>query len=219
MSGGKGSCVVVVGTGTDVGKTHVTCALLAVLGSRGIAWKPIESGATSDQSDSTRLARAGEVVPALHSFPEPISPHLAARRAGVVIDSARIIDGARRLRQAHAVTLIETAGGLLSPLEVGFTNADLVRELAPESVILVAADRLGVLHDVAATIGAAGAKGVSFDAIVLSAPETPDASTGTNQRELGLVFGLGVAAVFERAAFDAVESARAARETLAAIRC
>jgi dethiobiotin synthetase len=219
VSGETSISVVVVGTGTDVGKTHVTCALLSVLGSRGIAWKPIESGVTSDESDSGRLARAGETIPALHSFAEPLSPHLAARNAGVVIDPTRIVAEARRLRDSRRVTLIETAGGLLSPLDVGFTNADLVRELAPERVLLVAPDRLGVLHDVAATIGAARAKGVSFDAIVLSAPETPDASTGTNQSELGRIFGLGIAAVFERAAFDAVESVRAARETLVAIRC
>lgn len=219
MSGENGICVVVVGTGTDVGKTHVTCALLRVLAERGIAWKPIESGVTSESSDSARLAGAGEVVPALYSFPEPISPHLAARHAGVVIDRARILERAGSLRGAHDVTLIETAGGLLSPLDVGFTNADLVRELAPERVVLVAPDRLGVLHDVAATIGAARTKGVNVDAIVLSAPESADASTGTNEHELGHVFGMGIAAVFARAAFDTAESLRAARETLARIRC
>ena len=215
----RGLSVVVVGTGTDVGKTHVSCALLHALGTRARAWKPIESGVTVESSDSARLARAGAVVPALHSFEEPISPHLAARRSGITLDRARIVELARQHRDASEIFLIETAGGLLSPLDVHFVNADLVRELEPDRVLLVAPDRLGVLHDVAATIGAARTKGVSFDAIVLSAPAVPDASTGSNRSELSEVFGLGIAALFPRADFDATESQLAARETLLAIRC
>lgn len=215
----RGVSVVVVGTGTDVGKTHVTCALLCVLGQRGRAWKPIESGVTVESSDSARLARAGAAAPSLYSFEEPISPHLAARRSGISLDRARIVELAHSHREKSGVFLIETAGGLLSPLDVHYVNADLVRELVPDRVVLVAPDRLGVLHDVAATIGAARTKGVSFDAIVLSAPAVPDASTGSNRNELSEVFGLGVAAVFPRAEFDAAESQRAAEETLVAIRC
>jgi dethiobiotin synthetase len=174
---------------------------------------------SENASDSTRLAQAGRALPATYVFREPISPHLAARRAGVTLDRARIVADARRLRDEHEVVLLETAGGLLSPLDTGFTNLDLVRDLAPETVILVATDRLGVLHDVAAALGAAQAKSLSVDAIVLSAPETADASTGTNRDELSTVFGWEVAAVFERASFDSEPSRRAAEETLAAIRC
>ena len=48
----------------------------------------------------------------------------------------------------------------------------------------VAPDRLGVLHDVTATVRAASTVGLAVHHIVLSAPAVPDASTGTNAGEL-----------------------------------
>lgn len=211
--------VVIVGTGTNVGKTHVGQALLASGAGRLAAWKPIESGATAESSDTRALSRAGPTHPPLYSLSEPISPHLAARRQGVVIDRSLVVEGARRQAVESEVLLIETAGGLFSPLDVKLTNADLVLALAPSRVLLVAADRLGVLHDVGATVGAARALGLGIDALVLSTPEHPDPSTGTNRAELESTVGIRVAAVFPRAAFDAAPSRDAARETLDAMKC
>ena len=50
--------------------------------------------------------------------------------------------------------------------------------------VLVASDRLGVLHDVCATLAAMRAHGACPDYLVLSAPAQADASTGTNAAEL-----------------------------------
>lgn len=179
--------VVVVGTGTDVGKTHVGASLARAFRSRGLAvdaWKPVASGVTSGAGeDATMLAEgAGTAVrdPA-HVFEPPISPHLAARRAGVELSAAALVRVARR---GGEVLLVETAGGLYSPLSDRETNADLVRALDPDRTLLVAPDRLGVLHDVVATLRAARADGLALSAIALSAVATPDASTGTNAGEL-----------------------------------
>ncbi len=201
--------IVVVGTGTEVGKTHVTCALLSQMGSGASAWKPVESGG----GDTGALSRAGTTLPARYSFAEPISPHLAAQRHDQTIDLAEIV----ALANQYSPDLIETAGGLFSPLFVGITNLDLVLQLAPARVLLVAPDRLGVLHDLGATIRAASAAGLKADAVVLSEPEVRDASTTTNARELESVVGIPVAAVFPRAPFDAEPSRSAARATLAAL--
>jgi dethiobiotin synthetase len=207
----SGFVVAVAGTGTSVGKTHV-CQALSHHG-RGtiVVWKPIESGA----GDTEELRRAGPTEAALYSFREPISPHLAARREGASIDLDRIVRVAHEL--AAEVLVIETAGGLFSPLGVGVTNADLIRALAPDRVLLVAPDRLGVLHDVGAAVTAARAVGLAIDSVVLSAPEMADASTHTNRRELENTVGIRVAAEFPRARFDAAESLARARETLDAL--
>ena len=53
--------------------------------------------------------------------------------------------------------------------------------------MLVAPDRLGVLHDVGATHRAAASAGVVVDAVVLMAPAKADASTGSNAAELALL--------------------------------
>jgi dethiobiotin synthetase len=140
-------------------------------------------------------------------FTRPVSPHLAARDASVVIELSEL------LRYVASVCeggpngiLIELAGGLFSPLAPQLTNADVARELDPTLTVLVAPDRLGVLHDVAATTRAAGADRVRIDGVILVAPETPDASTGTNAAELPMVVSAPVLAELGRAPMSALAS-------------
>ena len=78
-------------------------------------------------------------------------------------------------------------------------NADLVRAVNPDVTLLVAPDRLGVLHEVLATHRAASTAAVDLDGIVLVAPERPDSSTGLNAGELGRVLEVPVVAVVGRA--------------------
>jgi dethiobiotin synthetase len=148
----------------------------------------------------------------LYSFRDPISPHLAAQRDGIRIDIGAIrhwVD-----QNTRALTLIETAGGLFSPLARSTSNLDLVRALSPARLLLVAPDRLGVIHDLTATLGLAATKRSSPDAVILSAPEFPDASTGHNAEAL---IALGIAsplAIFPRLPDDHPESLAAADRVL-----
>lgn len=211
--------VVVLGTGTGVGKTHVACALLGELRHAGadvVGLKPVETGVGEGVSDASRLSEAaGRGAAPLHGFADPVSPHLAARRARVRVDVAAIVRWVAG--QACSVTLVETAGGALSPLSDEAVQADLAAALAPARAVLVATDRLGVLHDVAATLEACRRRGVD-PVVVLSAPTVPDASTGTNAGELE---GLGIAtvsAVFPRCGAQDDRSRGAARKVLASLR-
>ncbi|MCC6644186.1 MAG: dethiobiotin synthase [Polyangiaceae bacterium] len=215
--------VVVVGTGTDVGKTHVTCALLRAAVDAGLAargWKPLASGARGPFGDDAlahaEAARAAPIAPG-HVFEPPVSPHLAARAAGVDVSIPALVDRARALAGSLDLLLVETAGGLFSPVTDAHANDELVRALAPTAVLLVAPDRLGVLHDVAATRLAGRARQVEVSATVLSAPPAPDASTGTNAAELASSAGVDVVAVFPRAAPVRPTSLAAAQATLAAL--
>lgn len=206
----------VVGTGTGVGKTHVTLSLVRALEARGVGatpWKPVVTGTASPEGDDAALLSAAlgrPLAAPVFSAPEPVSPHLAAARAGRSIDLGALAARGRELSSAHELVVVETAGGLFSPLGPGRTNVDVVRALAPCAVVLVAPDRLGVLHDVGAASRAARAESLSIDAFALSAPERADASTGTNAGEL---VALGTAArvfAFARAPFGAAESLAAA---------
>jgi dethiobiotin synthetase len=207
--------IVVVGTGTDVGKTHVSSSLLSFArseGRRGAAFKPIATGVTASCDDAVAHAEALAVpyrAPAF-SYLRPVSPHLAAREEKRPIDLPLIARETRTLEEGYEFVLVEIAGGLFSPLSETKTNADLVLALAPAAVVLVAPDRLGVLHDVGACVRAARASGIELSARVLSAPVDADASTGSNAEELDRV-GLGpVTCVFPRARADAPESRSAA---------
>ncbi|MBW2457813.1 MAG: dethiobiotin synthase [Deltaproteobacteria bacterium] len=196
--------VVVCGTGTEVGKTHVACALIAHLVATGEAvagLKPIESGVDgTSETDSAHLARhaGGEDLGACFAFHDPVSPHLAARREARAIE----LDPIRRWVADHDAPwqVVETAGGLLSPLSPELTNLDLALALSPTSLVLCAPDRLGVLHDVAATLLALGQAGLADRTVVaLSAPPEPDDSTGTNGTELDTLGRADRPAVFPRA--------------------
>ena len=172
--------VVIVGTGTEIGKTTFTTAWLRHLRERGrdaVGWKPIETGGDDDER---ALSVAGGVrIPALYRFAEPISPHLGARRAKVKISLAAIAEQAHSM--PHDVTLVESAGGLFSPVDdEGRTNAELAAAVA-DRVVLVAPNRLGVLHDVEAC-----RRGWTrqWDALALTKARTTDASQTTNLDEL-----------------------------------
>ncbi len=181
--------LVVTGTGTEIGKTHTSEALLHVArrGRRAVGIKPVESGlASGEVMDAERLSRAStfHVQHPAYRFAPPISPHLAARARGVVIDLAAICRTVADVRAQADVVLVELAGGLFSPLGDAVTNADLALMLAPDVLLLVAPDRLGVLHDAGATRRAAAAMGLRLPTLALVAPAVSDASTGTNAPEL-----------------------------------
>jgi len=206
--------VVVLGCGTGVGKTRLSAALLRALVARGLpalGLKPIESGIAQagdeegppSGSDAGTLALAGSLrtrLPhPLYALRDPVSPHLAARAAALHIDvkqAAKWVEEAEQevtplVASGSALwTVIETAGGVFSPLAPGATNFELAQALQPAIWVLVAADALGVLHEVSATWKAMRASGREPDHLVLSSAREPDASTGSNAAELAM---LGIA--------------------------
>lgn len=207
--------IVVLGCGTGVGKTRLSVALLRAISARGLpslGLKPIESGLVGEPgssgppagSDASALALAGsvrtELPHPLYALHDPVSPHLAARNAGIQLDIGRAAawvtaseSGAATGVSPHRAlwTVVETAGGVFSPIGLGIANFELALRLEPAVWVLVAADALGVLHEVRATLTAMRACGREPDHLVLSAAREPDASTGSNAAEL---LRLGIAA-------------------------
>ena len=197
--------IVVLGCGTGIGKTWVSVALLQELARTGpaLGLKPIESGIIDSAesppagSDAAALTRAGSLHVTqrhpLYGFEAAVSPHLAARSLGAEIELTAVVEWVQAAE--HRVTplvssdiaiwtVLETAGGVFSPLSVHASNYDLALALEPAVWLLVAPDALGVLHEVSATLQAMRARGREPDHLVLSAARTADASTGSNAREL-----------------------------------
>lgn len=149
--------VLVLGTGTGIGKTYVTRALVHARANT-LGLKPIESGAAAAQilvgrgSDAASLGSPSEIR-SPYLFPEPVSPHLAARIAGVKIDLGVVSRWIDELASANpsSTLVVESAGGAFSPLGDDTFNADLIDACGFDAVVLVSANRLGVLHDVFST--------------------------------------------------------------------
>lgn len=190
--------IVMLGTGTDVGKTYVTALLARGLAAARsvLALKPIESGVEDGALGDAGAIAAAAGHPARLSpwrLRRAVSPHLAAREQGMVLDVADVVhwvETEERLASA-SLTMVETAGGALSPLGRGTTNVELASALGPALWILVAPDSLGVLHDLTATLRSLPR---APDAVLLSGARPADQSTGGNAAEL---LGLGICEVLE----------------------
>jgi dethiobiotin synthetase len=182
----------VTGTDTGVGKTLVSCALASGLrrsGMRVAAMKPVETGVTPDdpERDGARLARAaGGLLPlsvvAPLVFPDPIAPSEAARRVGSTIDLSMLDHAVRTAAAQSDALIVEGAGGLLVPV-VDRLSFDTLFVRWSLELVVVAANRLGVINHTRLTLAAARSAGLIVRAVILNnLRPTPDQSARDNAR-------------------------------------
>jgi dethiobiotin synthetase len=151
--------VLVVGTGIEVGKTWVACQLARALRRRGLivsARKPAQSydrGDDLSDTDAARLAHAtGEhpaaVCPQHRWYPVAMAPPMAAealgRRAFTIAD---LVDELA-WPPGVGVGLVETTGGVRSPLAADGDTVTLAGATGPDRVLLVADAGRGTVNDV-----------------------------------------------------------------------
>ncbi|HEY6561510.1 MAG TPA: dethiobiotin synthase [Polyangiaceae bacterium] len=210
--------IVLLGTGTDVGKTYVGVALARELqrlapSRRVFALKPVESGVVRGVAVDARALEAaapGTGYPSphpLYAFEPPVSPHLAARRANVSIHLERIaawLRDAEAEAPADSIYIVETAGGVFSPLSAALTNLDLARALEPAIWVLVVPDALGALHDSRAALIAMTQAARAPDHVIVNAARPPDAATGSTSHELAVLGLAQPAATLSRGDMRAV---------------
>jgi len=163
----------VTGTDTGVGKSRASAALLHALRARHprcVGMKPVAAGAEPDasgqlQNDDTLALRAASnvaVPPELDNpvlLADPMSPHIAAARAGRTIAIEPIVAAYRALAEHADAVVVEGAGGFLVPLTPRLTGGDLAAALGLP-VILVVGLRLGCLNHALLTRDAIAARGL-----------------------------------------------------------
>jgi dethiobiotin synthase len=168
--------VFVTGTGTGVGKTVAAAALLTLRRRRGRVqyWKPVQTGIESDDDTATvaRLAgcAADEVMEAGIRLPKPVSPHLAARLAGVSMDVDGILaigGAAPRVPSTDHFLIVEGAGGVLVPLSDREMMIDLMTRLALP-VVVVAQTALGTINHTLLTLEALRRRRLDVAFVVMS---------------------------------------------------
>ena len=142
----------VTGTDTGVGKT-VLAALLTV-GLEAAYWKPIQTGRLEGRAETDRetVLRCAEIpqdrAPAeAFVFDPPVSPHLAARQAGVAIDLETI----QKPRVPTRRLIIEGAGGVLVPINREELMLDLMARL-DASVVVASRTALGTINHTLLTV-------------------------------------------------------------------
>ncbi len=175
----------VTGTDTGVGKTFVTSGLIRFSRSKGInsiGMKPI---CTGDNNDVRQLLEAcGSCEPEYLINPvwyrTPVAPYTASIIEDRLIDLEAIRGAFEQLTSRYSSVLVEGAGGVAVPILAHYDFRDLARELRLE-VIIVAANRLGILNHTRLTLEAVRAAGLKCTLIALnSVPLESDLSQPTN---------------------------------------
>ncbi|HEV2387244.1 MAG TPA: dethiobiotin synthase [Candidatus Acidoferrales bacterium] len=162
----------VTGTDTGVGKTVLAALLVAALDA--VYWKPIQTGLGegSDRETVMRLASipASQTRDEIYRFDPPVSPHLAARRAGGRIDLARIC---RPRLPAGTPLVAEGAGGALVPINECEFMTDVMRRVGLP-VLVAARSTLGTINHTLLTLAALDAARLPVAGVVLVGPENKD---------------------------------------------
>jgi dethiobiotin synthetase len=166
--------LLIAGTDTGVGKTVLTAALAAYLQKYrptqrlGIL-KPIQSG-TGDRELYCQLFDTGqspdEITPLY--FQAPLAPPLAAEREGKAIDLKLAWQQLQTLQQQRDWVLVESAGGLGSPMTYELTVADLARDWRLPTVLVVPV-KLGAIAQAVANVALARQAGVQLRGLILNA--------------------------------------------------
>jgi dethiobiotin synthetase len=157
--------VLVTGTGTDVGKTWVTAAVLrrlAAAGHRAAVRKPAQSFGPTDPAESTDAAVLGAatgeapttVCPPPRWYAVAMAPPMAAAVLGRPSFTVADLAAETRWPAATAIGLVEAAGGVRSPQAADGDAVALGRLLRPDLVVLVAGAGLGTINDVRLAVDA-----------------------------------------------------------------
>jgi dethiobiotin synthetase len=162
----------ITGTDTGVGKTYVSAGLVGAARAAGqdcVGLKPICCG-ERDDAEALRAASGGalslnEVNPVW--LRPPVAPYAAAMIESRQVDLALVRETIGAVGARHASVVVEGAGGWLVPITRDYTFADLAVELG-WPVLVVAANRLGVLNHALLTLEAIERRGLACAGVVLN---------------------------------------------------
>ena len=170
----------ILGTGTDVGKTYITALWLKRLREAGhdvAYYKAAVSGAPSiTESDAgyvkqvAGLSQADDTLLS-YVFDEAVSPHLAARHEGKVIDRTVVNKNFCHVARAHAYTTVEGSGGIICPLHVTDTELYMLEDVVKDlnlPTIVVATAALGTINSTVLTIHYLQSKGIPVKGIIVN---------------------------------------------------
>ncbi|MEM1445992.1 MAG: dethiobiotin synthase [Planctomycetota bacterium] len=206
----------ITGTDTGVGKTVVTCGILAALREQAAGQrlrlgpcKPFATGCREGrdgpiQEDVQALlrfsetkAQAATVCP--QAFRQPAAPAVAAEAEGREVKWESVAEALQKLDQTHDALLIEGVGGALVPLDPRqprYTVRDLIRAIGYPALVVCRAE-LGTLNHTVMTVEALERSGCRVIGLVMNHTvpglrEADDPTIATNALWLERMTGIKV---------------------------
>lgn len=173
----------IAGTDTDVGKTFATIALAAYWQKYRLGKVQESKNQISNQLSIFKLMQTGvgdvelyqrlfaervgiDIVPPLR-FEAPLAPPIAAAKEGKKIDLAGVWQKLRAAEQTSQLVLIESLGGLGSPVTEELTVVDLAAQWRLPTVLVVPV-RLGAIAHTVANVALARSLNLDLRGIVLN---------------------------------------------------
>ncbi len=158
--------VFITATNTNIGKTFATLLLIEKFLKKDLkvgVFKPFESGG---REDSKKLLLASkrddlsldDINP--YYFLLPASPYVA--KGGKKIDFEKVKLSYEKIVKSSDIVLVESAGGLMVPVEKEFFMIDLIEFLEIDKTLLITSNRLGSINDTMLSIKALKDKKASF---------------------------------------------------------
>ncbi len=169
--------LLITGTDTDAGKTVVTAALAAYWQkyypqrSLGIM-KPIQSGVGDREMYQTlfNLEQSPEEITPLY-FQAPLAPPIAAAKENRQVDLAIVWRTLLALQKQRDFVLVESLGGLGSPVTDELTVADLAGEWRLPTILVVSV-KLGAIGHTVANVALARQTKINLRGIILNCTQT-----------------------------------------------
>jgi dethiobiotin synthetase len=166
--------LLITSTDTEAGKTVLTAALAAYAQKYhprqnwGIL-KPIQCGVGDREFYAQVFDRQIEEINPIY-LDTPLAPPIAAIAAGVHIDLGIAWQALNQMRQHHDFVLVESIGGLGTPITNELVVADLAREWRLPAVLVVPV-KLGSIGLAVANVALARQYNVQLRGIVLNCPQ------------------------------------------------
>ncbi|MEL6493695.1 MAG: dethiobiotin synthase [Cyanobacteria bacterium J06623_7] len=194
------TALLIAGTDTNVGKTFVTIALAAYwqkyrLNQNSEAnllslFKLMQTG-VGDIELYQRLfstAEGIEIVPPLR-FKAPLAPPVAAAQEGKTIDLGQVWQKFAAAQQKSELVLLESLGGLGSPVTNELTVGDLAAEWRLPTVLVVPV-QLGAIAQTVANVALARSLKVDLRGIVLNCSQLEAAARTEDLTPISLIQSL-----------------------------
>lgn len=156
--------IAIAGIHTDIGKTVVAAIVTEAL--QADYWKPVQAGSL-ENSDSMTVKKLlfntqSVVHPEAVQLQMAASPHTAARHENRTIDFREFV-----LPQTDHTLIVETAGGLFSPIDEQGTMADFL-QVKGLPALLVTRHYLGSINHTLLCVEAMKHRGIPLLGLIVS---------------------------------------------------
>jgi dethiobiotin synthetase len=165
----------IVATNTDVGKSYASQKLIEALSKEGLrigAFKPIETGVKNNEPlDATALLNSVKLYNkaftdlspkdiTAYTFKLPAAPFVAD--VNKEIDIELILTKKAQLQELCDILIIESAGGLMTPINEEYKMIDLIKTLGAKT-LLVTPSKLGCINDTLLAMEALKRREIEYD--------------------------------------------------------